>query len=287
MARGIVCVLFLVCGLLPAGSARSLLRKPAPANLTADADDLHSSLQKFLQDHATPDSKDDHGFGQTFMANSQRILAELTEGKKTADKIKMTEQLVKDLQAWSAHTTGRMKEMKHKMSEDDANWLMKLLVERQKLPMATQLAVLKRKDVAELPWAQRLMKDHKDSPSLADQFRAILEKNATDIKVKVGHRIAIDRTKAGDKLRDVQKKVGEMQGQVSTLVAQMTKDFQADPELSKDPQAQKLLKEANDTVERMKTDILKNKLKDLKEVGHDLKSLEKLEAAKKEAAKKA
>merc|ERR1719218_345535 len=112
------------------------------------------------------------------MSSAQALLGDLTDGPKDKEKMELAEELVSDLKLWSNHTTKRMGEMKHKIQEDDANWLMKLLVERQKLPMATQLAVLRRKDVAELTWTKRLLANHTASPSLADQLRAIIGKEA-------------------------------------------------------------------------------------------------------------
>lgn len=284
-AKSLVIALVL---LLAVSSQAALLRRksadPPALDLDAEADQLHKSLTDFLKNDASG-QKDEHNFGQTFMSSSQRLLAELTEGKKNTDKVKLAERLVADLKLWANHTTQKMADIKHKMAEDDANYLLKLLVERQHLPMATQLAILKRKDIKDRPWALRLLKEHKESPSLAEQFRAILATEAKDLKVKVGKKIAIDHSKQGDKLREVQKKVGEMQGQVTTLVTQMEAAFKADPELSKDPKANELLTDAKATVKRMETDILKKKLKDLSEVGHDLKSLEKLELAKKATKK--
>lgn len=256
-------------------------------NLTAEAEQLHKNLTDYLKNHEKVGQSDDHAFGQSFMVSSQKLLAELTEGSKSREKVKLTEQLVADLKLWAHRTSDTMAEAQHRMSENDANFLMKLLVERQKLPMGTQLAVLKRKDVKDLPWAQRLLKEHQDTgPCLADQFREILAKEAKDVKVKVGHRIAVDHSKMGDKERQLRKEVGKMQGEVTAEVGHMETEVLADTKLSKDPKAKELLKDAKTLLKSMETDKLTKKLKDLKEVTHDLKGLENLELAEKETAAK-
>jgi len=213
------CVVSAMWAAASVACAATLAAPPSPgvddvSALSHRVDALDTNLAGFLSGNGSHTANAVHLEGDAFMKQANGLVAELINGGKagaTEAKGHLLQRVVRDLQTWESETAAKVSEGKKHMKQVDADYLMKMLIQRKSLPLPTQLAVLKRTDVADLRWAQELLKNHTDSAPLSDQLRDLLARERVASRVTNGLPKASEHSaKAGAKIASVKMKMAEV-----------------------------------------------------------------------------
>lgn len=245
MTRPLACVLCWPC--LAAALAAAADPQAEAQALGDRVGALDSELKAFLGRHPKREVEW-NSEGDRLMKESNSLVEALTAGTKTEAKKHLLERVIGDLEQWQTTTAARLAEGKKHLVQTDADFLMKILVQRKHLPMATQLAALKRKDVGDVKWAKLLLANHTDKVPLCEQLEGLLSQENVKSKVKSGlpSNVGHDEKVREEKVRRVKESMAGMAAGLSETVEELAR--LVDP---KDPEATKELAQARAWVQQL------------------------------------